>query len=326
MRDLKQKIFAEVGRDLEQIETALKENLTPYLDIVRQTASHLLFSGGKRLRPLLTVLCARLCGYSGSYDKIFSVIFEYIHAATLLHDDVVDGANLRRGKSAAYMIFGAPAAVLSGDFLMARALSIAAETGRMNVIRVIARITENMSQGEIHQLIKKGDINLSEAEYAEVIRRKTAVLIQGACQSGAMISDADDSREKALSEYGFHLGMAFQMADDLLDYVSDTETLGKNIGSDLREGKLTLPVIYALKRATPEDRTFMETLIHHKSFSDDDFENLKNLLRTYQGIAYTEKTAQDHVEKAKSALSIFESSKTKETLSDIADYALYRKS
>lgn len=326
MRDLKHKILAEVSNDLEQIEAALKENLTPYLDIVRQTASHLLFSGGKRLRPLLTVLCARLCGYSGNYDKTFSAIFEYIHAATLLHDDVVDGAGLRRGKSAAYTVFGYPTAVLTGDFLMARALSIAAKTGRMNIINVIAYITENMSQGEIHQLIKKGDLSLSEPEYMEVIRRKTAVLIQGACQSGAMISDADDAKEKALSDYGFHLGMAFQMADDLLDYVSDTSSLGKTVGADLKEGKLTLPMIYALKHAKPEDRAFMERLIQHKNFSDDDFENLKTLLRTYEGIAYTEKTAQDHVEKAKSALSIFESSKTKETLLNIADYALYRKS
>jgi octaprenyl-diphosphate synthase len=326
MSELKKKILAEVADDLAEIESELNKNLTPYLDLVRQTASHILFSGGKRLRPLLTVLSARICGYSGNYDKTFSVIFEYIHAATLLHDDVVDGANLRRGKSAAYTIFGSPVAVLSGDFLMARALSIAADTGRMNVINVIARITENMSQGEIHQLIKKGDINLSEPEYMEVIRRKTAVLIQGACQTGAMIADTDEAQENALSEYGFHLGMAFQMADDLLDYVSDTSSLGKTVGADLKEGKLTLPMIYALSRATPEDRAFMETMIRHKNFSDDEFERLKEMLRTYEGIAYTGKIAIAHVDKAKSALSIFKPSKSRETLSSIADYALYRKS
>ncbi len=326
MSDLKQKILAQVSPDLEEIETALRENLTPYLDLVRQAAGHILFSGGKRLRPLLTVLCARICGYSGNYDKTFSVIFEYVHAATLLHDDVVDGANLRRGKSAAYTIFGSPVAVLSGDFLMARALSIAAHTGRMNVINVIARITENMSQGEIHQLIKKGDLSLSEAEYMEVIRRKTAVLIQGACQTGAMIADADAAQENALSEYGFHLGMAFQMADDLLDYVSDTSSLGKAVGADLREGKLTLPVIYALEHALPQDREFMENLIQENNFSVSDFNTFKTMLNTYGGLAYAEKTAKSHVERAKSSLMVFKDSSDREILSLIADYALHRKS
>lgn len=326
MKELKRKILAEVADDLEQIESELNKNLTPYLDLVRQTASHILFSGGKRLRPLLTVLCARICGYDGDYDKTFSVIFEYIHAATLLHDDLMDNASLRRGKLAAYTVFGAPVAVLTGDFLIVRALSIVAETGRSNVIGVFARITENLLQGEIHQLLKKGDTNLSEDEYMEIIRRKTAMLIQGACQAGAMISDADEIRETALSDYGFHVGMAFQMADDLLDYVSDTDSLGKNVGADLREGKLTLPLIHALKNATPEDRDFMKTIIRNKSFTVGEFAKFRDLLKTYKGIAHTEKMASWHVEKAKAALMIFESTKTKDTLLNIADYTLHRKS
>lgn len=326
MIDLKQKILARVAPDLAAIEEALSTNLTPHLDLVRQTAGHILFSGGKRLRPLLMVLCARLCGYQGTDDKTVSVLFEYLHAATLLHDDVVDGADLRRGKSAAYTMFGTPVAVLTGDFLLARTLSIAARTLKPEIIGVIAQITEEMSQGEIHQLIKKGDLNLSEEEYLEVIRRKTAVLIQGACQVGAMIADAGHDKEIALSDYGFHIGMAFQMADDLLDYVSDTDSLGKTIGADLREGKMTLPVIYALHHADSEDRTFMEHLIREKRFSDRDFNRFKSLLNTYGGLDYTSQTAVRHVETAKSSLTHFENSPAKETLCLIADYALYRKS
>lgn len=326
MSDLKKKVLAQLAPDLAEIEDALKANLTPYLDLILRTAGHILFSGGKRLRPLLMILCARLCGYKGTHDKTMSVIFEYLHAATLLHDDVVDGADLRRGKSAAYTIFGAPTAVLTGDFLLARSLSIALQPRKLEVIDVLAKITEDMSQGEIHQLIKKQDLTLSEEEYTEIIRRKTAVLMQGACQIGAIIADADKSEEHALADYGFHLGMAFQMADDLLDYVSDTKSLGKTVGADLREGKLTLPVIYALKRALPEDRSFMENLICDTHFSFADFEKLKEMLNSYGGLAYTEQIAASHVGNAKSALMLFEDSPAKETLSMIADYSLHRKS
>jgi octaprenyl-diphosphate synthase len=190
MSDLKQKIFTMVKDDLAAIETALADNLTPYLDLVHEIASHILFSGGKRLRPLLMVLSAKLCGYKGDYDKTFSTIFEYLHVASLLHDDLVDGARMRRGKMAAHLVWDNSKAVLAGDFLLARALSISAKTGRMAIIETIADITENMSQGEIHQLMRKGALDVTEEEYLEVIWRKTAVLFQGACRISALIADA----------------------------------------------------------------------------------------------------------------------------------------
>ena len=255
--DLKTRILTAVEKDLAAIETALSDNLNPYLDQVSETARHILFSGGKRLRPLLLVLSARVCGYRGDYDTTFSTIFEYLHAATLLHDDLVDDAHLRRGQPVAHSKWGSPTAVLVGDFLFARALSIAALTRRPKIIKIIARITEDMSQGEIHQLMMKGRIDLSEEEYNEIIRRKTAALIQGACRSGALIANARKTEETALSTFGFHIGLAFQMTDDLLDYVSDTRLLGKAVGADLREGKLTLPVIHALENANEADRSWM---------------------------------------------------------------------
>ena len=324
MNNLKQKILMQVKNDLEEIEVALQQNLNPYLDLVSQIAGHILFSGGKRLRPLLMVLSARICGYKGDYDKIFSTIFEYLHAATLLHDDLVDEATLRRGKPVANSIWGNAAAVLVGDFLLARSLAIAAETKQPDVIKVVSGITENMSQGEIHQLMRKGSLDLTEAEYMEIIKRKTAVLFQGTCRAGALIADGSLIKETALSDYGFNLGIAFQMVDDLLDYTLDTVTLGKKVGADLKEGKLTLPVIYSLKSADEKDRNRMENIIKNKKFSVNDFKTLIRMKDKNGGQLYTQNLAKEYVQNARKALAAFENSKTKEVLLMIADYTLSR--
>jgi octaprenyl-diphosphate synthase len=325
MNDIKHRILSLVKDDLSEIEVALEQNLNPHFDLVSQIAGHILFSGGKRLRPLLMVLSARLCGYDGNYEKTFSTIFEYLHAATLLHDDLVDEATLRRGKPVANSIWGNAIAVLVGDFLLARSLSIAAETKRPDVIKVVAEITENMSQGEIHQLMKKGCIDLTEKEYMEIIRRKTAVLFQGTCRVGALISGVSKEKEDALAGYGFNLGIAFQMVDDLLDYSQDTPALGKRVGADLKEGKLTLPVIYSLKSADTKDRIQMEKIIKNKDFSMEDFVTLIAIMKKYGGQTYTKKVAQKYVKNAKNALETFKNSTTKEILLTIADYTLARK-
>ena len=326
MSDIKNRILASAKEDLEDIEIALKQNLTPYLDLVSQTASHILFAGGKRLRPLLMVLSARICGYKSNSDKTFSIMFEYLHAATLLHDDLVDEAALRRGKPVAHSIWGNSITVLVGDFLLARALSIAADTGHLNVIKIISEITENMSQGEIHQLMRKGQPDLSEEEYMEIIQNKTAILFRGACQVSAIIADAPEKEEKAISNYGFNLGIAFQMIDDLLDYTSNAGILGKEAGADLKEGKLTLPLIYALKQADSKDQSMMERIIKNKDFSADEFEILLELLNKYKGLKYTEELAAKHIARAKEALvGVFKPSGTRETLINIADYTLARK-
>ncbi len=324
MSDLKQKILGQLHDDLAGIEEALEVHLNPYLDLVAETARHILFSGGKRLRPLLMVLSARLCGYRGTDDKMFSCIFEYLHAATLLHDDLVDDAEVRRGKPVAHAKWGNETAVLVGDFLLARGLSIAAKTGSLKVIEIISDITENMSQGEIHQLQNKGNIDLSEAEYLEIIRRKTAVLIQGACRVGAVVAGGDTEKEAALSVYGYNVGLAFQMADDLLDYLADARTLGKNVGADIREGKLTLPVIVALKAASSSDRRYLEKMTREKDFSVEEFEKLVEILKRYNGIDYTRQLASEKIEQAVRALAVFDAGKTRDLLTDIAHYALVR--
>ena len=325
MKELKQKILAANKEDLNEIEDQLSENLKPYLDLVSEVANHILFAGGKRLRPLLLVISAKLCGYKDHYAKTVASAMEYLHAATLLHDDIIDDAVLRRGQKVAHSLYGNAVTVLVGDFLLARALAICADSGKIKVIHIISDLTENMSTGEVHQLMRKGDVTLTEEEYLEVIRRKTAVLFQAASTISAIIADAPEEKERALSDYGYNLGLAFQMADDLLDYTMDTQALGKEVGADLREGKLTLPVIYALKKADSADRDRMVKIIQNEDFTVEEFKVLVYLMDKYGGIAYTVKEATALIEKAKKALSVFKPSKHKDTLFDIADYALARR-
>jgi octaprenyl-diphosphate synthase len=325
MKGLKEQILESVSQDLADIEVALTENLQPHLPLVSQVAKYIMFSGGKRIRPLLMVLSARLCSYKGDYDKTLSVVFEYLHAATLLHDDVVDEADVRRGNPVAHSIWGTPATVLVGDFLLARSIAIAAETDSVPIIDVLAHTTAQMSEGEIHQLLHRGDLAIGEADYMDVIGRKTAFLIQSACQVGALLAEAPDEQVEALSEYGYSLGIAFQMADDLLDYTADTTVLGKPIGTDLREGKLTLPIIYALQRSTEEDRTRMEIIVRDTDVTQKDFETVVKLITEYGGIEYTRKRAQEHIDQAKKGLDIFEPSRTRILLEQLADYVLARK-
>ena len=324
MTELKQKILAAVKDDLDDIEKALADNLNPYLDLVSDVAGHILFSGGKRLRPLLMVLSARICGYEGDYEKTFSTALEYLHAATLLHDDLVDEATLRRGKPVAHSKWGNSITVLVGDYLLARALSISAGAGQLRIVQILAELTENMSQGEVHQLMRKGDISLTEDEYKEVIRRKTAMLFEAACRVSAILANAPEEQENSLAEYGHNLGVAFQMADDLFDYTLQTSDFGKEVGADLREGKLTLPVIHALKQAQDGDRELMIKIIRDPDFSVTDFNTLTGLLEKYGGLAYTRNTAASYIDTAKKALTVFNPSSTRDTMLDIAEYALAR--
>ncbi len=324
-QELKHKLLSMIDNDLKKIETALHDNLNPNLNLVSDIAGHLLFSGGKRIRPLLMLLSARICGFHENMALQFSTIFEYLHAATLLHDDVVDGAEIRRGREAAHTRWSIPKVVLTGDFLLARSLSLAAETGIPALISVMAGITEDMSQGEIEQMEKKGKLTLTEEEYLEIIKKKTAVLIQGACRSGAIIAHADKEKEDALDQYGYHLGMAFQMADDLLDYTADAATLGKKTGADIRDGKLTLPLIHALSRADEQDRNLMEKIIQNPDFKDHEFQIMVEKINQYKGIDYTSDRARFHVEQALRCLVIFKPCHAREVMTMLAEYSVTRK-
>ncbi len=325
MSGLKPVLAERIQEDLKNIERELERNLNPHLGLIRETAGHLIFSGGKRIRPLLNILCGRLCGYTDPFINKFSTVIEFLHTATLLHDDVIDGASTRRGKPVAHSISGAPVTILVGDFLLARALGIASETHNPHIISVIADITEHMCQGEILQLTRKGDISLTESEYMDVITRKTGFLIQGACQTGAALAGATPETEARLARFGFHVGLAFQIADDLLDYIADSSVLGKTVGADLREGKMTLPVIYALSRANASDRDRMEKIILNKNFEETEFRSLLQLLHEYGGIEHGRRLARTHIEQAKDIMRAFDDCQTRETLMMIADHALERR-
>jgi len=325
IKDLKQKIIEMTAEDIEKIEAALREHLKPNLELVSDIASHIIFSGGKRLRPLLMVHCARICGCSTGEEIKFSPVFEYLHAATLLHDDVVDEAVKRRGKKAAHTKWSVPKVILTGDFLFALACRMAVQTEIADIVGEIAYITGEMTQGEIDQLEKKGSLDLSEEQYFDIIRRKTAVLIQGACRSGALLAGATKEKTELLQQYGFHTGMAFQMADDLLDYTGTKEALGKNPGADMREGKLTLPLIYSLANASSKDRAWMEETITDPEFKQDRFEKLKEKLIQYKGIEYTQQCAKQHVEKAIACLDKFEDCLSGKFLSIVPIYSIERK-
>ena len=325
MNIIKDNIFAKVKNDLADIEDSLENNLKSHFDIVDKISRYIIFSGGKRIRSLVVLLSARICGYKGDDDKVCSIIFEFLHTATLLHDDLIDGASTRRGKPAANLVWGNSEAVLVGDYLLSQSLAIAVKTKKYALIKNIAEITEAMSLGELLQLQYKGKIDLSEKTYMDIIWRKTAVLFQGACRAGAIIADASDEKIEALAKYGQNIGIAFQMADDLLDYISSSETLGKKAGADLREGKITLPVIYAYKTADSKDKAIIRKIILNKDFSLKNFNVLTELLRKNNGITYTKKLADEYVTNAKDAISQFKGSETKKILEDIADFVILRK-
>ena len=325
MTDLKERILRQVEPDLRQINKALADNLDPKTPLVEKVAGHILFAGGKRLRPLLMVLGARLCGYPQEKIYAYAVMGEYLHAATLLHDDLIDGGELRRGKPAAHTVFGPEIAVLTGDFLLARAIQMASQTQNVEVVQTITGITEAMSIGEIDQLNHIGDSELTEEQYMEIIRRKTAILFEGTCRCGALIANAPTKLVDALTTYGYHLGMAFQIADDLLDYTANSTILGKKAGADLREGKFTLPLIRALELAPKGDRETILTIGHNPDFSLEELEWLINIMKKLGALESAKQTARSHVTKANTALGIFPSSELKALLTDIAEYALVRK-
>ena len=318
--------MSAVANDLEQIESHLNSNLDPYLELVQTIAGHILFSGGKRLRPLLMILCARMCGYDREDIFHFSTMFEYLHVATLLHDDVIDAAEMRRGKKAAHLVFGAAETVLTGDYLLAKSLSIAGETGKMEIIQLAARITSEMAQGELLQMKNQRNPHLTQGDYFKIVNSKTAVLIQAACESGAILAGASQDIIGSVSNYGKNMGIAFQIADDILDYTAQTHILGKNAGADLREGKLTLPVIYTLQKASEQECAFIKELIQDVHFSHSAFEKLIDIMEKVGSISFCLEKAKSYSEKARESLMHIPEASEHSVLFDIADFVVARDS
>jgi len=302
-------ILKELDKEIAAINNALVANLQTHVPLIAEVGRHILLSGGKRIRPLLFLLSARMCGCQGNHLADFSTIFEYLHAATLLHDDVVDAASVRRGRSTANTIWGNQAVILVGDFLLSKALSLAVTTERLKVLQVLAHATTRMAEGEILQLLHTGNLELSEAEYFEVIIRKTAILMSAACQIGAVLGGVSPSQEEALAEMGLNLGITFQVVDDILDFIGDEKELGKQVCADLREGRITLPLIHALAQAEEPDRQRLKDIA--RNLTPEMAQELRQLLDRYGSLDYARGLARRYTLQAQENLAALPASSEK---------------
>jgi octaprenyl-diphosphate synthase len=314
-----------VGEDLKAVEAEMGKNFFSEISMIPTVSRYLIASGGKRFRPILLLLCARLSGYHGPRAVPLASTIEFIHTATLLHDDVVDRAHMRRGMASANSVWGDGASVLVGDFLFTKSFHLIAEDGSLSILRLISKATNQLAEGEVMQLVKKGNPGTREEDYTFVVVHKTAVLISAACQIGGILGEASPDRIKAFADFGLNVGVAFQLIDDMLDYVADEQTLGKTIGMDLNEGKVTLPLIHALRTCAADQRERLVGMIQDPARSEEDLAFVLGMVRRCGGIDYTRKRAQFYVDQSKSALKAFSPSPEKEALQVIADYTIQRK-
>lgn len=318
-------IFPLYQDEMRQVEAHLDRYITSDVKLIPEIAHHLIDSGGKRLRPLLHLICARLCGYSGKHRFGLAASIEFIHTASLLHDDVIDEALIRRGKTSANRLWGNAASILVGDFLYSKAFNLLSDIGNIRIFRLMSKMTNVMSEGEVFQLMKCGDTSLTEEEYLSIVEKKTAVLISSACESGAVLGGAPESRARALGQYGHDIGMAFQITDDTLDYMAREEDFGKSIGKDLEEGKMTLPLIYTLSHCPPSRRERMKTAIEKKDLSYETIRNIFEVVQKSGGIDYSLQRAEQFITQAQNRLNVFPTGPEKEHLTAVAGYILSRK-
>lgn len=319
-----ERVLQMLEEEMSLVEQQFRQDLDSEVALIRKVGEYVLASGGKRMRPMLVLLCARLAGYQGSTHVGVASVVEFIHTATLLHDDVVDSADLRRGAASANSVWGNEASVLVGDFLFSKSFSIMVRTGSLPILQALSDATTNMAEGEVLQLISTCDLDLSEERYMQVVRDKTAVLIAAACRCGGILGGVSAEKEQALQEFGMELGIAFQFMDDALDYVADQAEFGKACGHDLEEGKMTLPLIETLRHCSREERDRVEEIVEKELLSDEDLEEVIALIHRYDGIDYTRKRAKQLVESAKQRLTVFEDSDAKQALEILADYVVSR--
>lgn len=318
-----QDVFRYYGNDLKRVEENMEMYLRSEVRLIPEIIHHLIGSGGKRFRPLLLLAASELCGYRGERRYPLSTIIEFIHTATLLHDDVIDHAETRRGKTSANQVWGNAASVLVGDYLYSKSFRLMTDDGNLAILKLISTTTNTMSEGEVFQLMKTGDTSITEKEYLSIVEKKTSILISAACAIGGILGNAADSQIEALTRFGMRLGNAFQITDDTLDYVAKEEEFGKAIGQDLKEGKLTLPLIRTMKKCTPEERLFIRKSIEEKD--EDAYAGIMTLIHRYDGIPYALSKARACIDEAKGFLTSFSDSEAKTALYTIADYIIERR-
>ncbi|MFH1911881.1 MAG: polyprenyl synthetase family protein [Pseudomonadota bacterium] len=318
-----QDVFRYFRNDLMRVEEHMEKYLLSEVRLIPEIIHHLIGSGGKRFRPLLLLATSELCGYRGERLYPLSAIIEFIHTATLLHDDVIDHAETRRGKASANRVWGNAASVLVGDYLYSKSFRLMTDDGNLAIMKLISTTTNTMSEGEVFQLMKMGDVSITEKEYLSIVEKKTSILISAACAIGGILGNAPDSQIEALTRFGMRLGTAFQITDDTLDYVAKEEEFGKGIGQDLKEGKLTLPLIRTIKKCTPEERLLIRKGIEERT--EGAIAEIMTLIPRYDGIPYAMAKAKSCIDDAKGFLTSFNDSEVKTALHTIADYIIERR-
>ena len=315
----------EAYRDeLEGVEHQVRTNLDSSVALVNTVAAHILNSGGKRIRPLLLLLSARLCGYTGRDHHQLGSLVEFIHTATLLHDDVVDDADIRRGKRTARKVWGNQISILVGDYLYSKAICQIVDFRSQGINEVLAEACKKMAEGEVLQLYYNGNPAMPEADYLKIVEHKTAGLIAASCRMGAILADATEAQQDALFRFGQYLGMAFQVADDTLDYTANGEHLGKTLGQDLRQGKATLPLLHLLHHCPEQDRQMIIDRMETRTLTEEDLGRLIRLMEEFGSTTHAMDRARTFVAAAQRELSQFEDSTAKRALSVAADYMVTR--
>lgn len=308
--------------DMQAVNALIQRRLHSEVVLINQLSHYIIGSGGKRLRPLLALLVARACGYQGGKHIDAAAIVEFIHTATLLHDDVVDESDMRRGKQTANNVWGNQAAVLVGDFLYSRSFEMMVDIGSMRVMEILSTATNTIAEGEVLQLLNCRDPDTTEARYMEVIHSKTAKLFEAACQLGAVLAGLNSEQEQAMARYGMHLGTAFQLVDDVLDYTADAAEMGKNVGDDLAEGKPTLPLIIAMQRSAAPTQAILRKAVEEGGLNELD--TIMQAIQQTDAIAYTLQRATRETELAIENLSVLPASNYKQALENLAWFAIKR--
>ena len=318
------RIFEPIQDDLEAVEEAYTRHIQSRVELIPEIGRYLQRSGGKRVRPAVLLMAARLTGYTGEQAVNYASVVEFIHTATLVHDDIIDHADLRRGKAAVHSRWGNDITVLLGDYLYIKSMGMALTYDNLDLVRLLCDVTLRMIEGELYQLTQTGNVDISEDDHFKIIRRKTAFLFGGCAEIGGMLGTIDVKQREALREYGFHLGIAFQLVDDLLDYSADRTALGKPIGGDLREGKVTLPAILLLQRDSGRSSQLIRAAVADRTISTEDWNELIGLLHEHRAIEHAYDRAVEYATQAKRFLDLFPPSRERDSLAALPDYVLAR--
>ena len=318
-------IFEPIREDLERVDREFGRQVQSQVELIPKIGRYIQTSGGKRVRPAVLLMSSRLAGYQGERAVLFAAVVEFIHTATLVHDDIIDDSSLRRGRLAVHSRWGNDITVLLGDYLYIKSMSLALTYDTLDIVRLLCDVTLRMIEGELYQLTKNGDANITEDEHFDIIRRKTAYLFGGCAQIGGMLGTITTAQQEALRDYGFNIGIAFQLVDDLLDFTGNAAAVGKPLASDLREGKVTLPLIHLLQQAGDGvARQIITDIITSRAATEEQWATLTGMLAEHRSIEYAYKRACEFAEAAKKPLSIFPPSAEREALLALPDYVLSR--